>query len=343
MRWILILFALLVSTSAQAQNLTGGRLQLLPMTPTACPTGRVCVIGTNMTTPNLVGFQDTGGNTVWMGDAWRLRACTGPCTGMVNGDVYFDLSTGKSYVKQSGAYLPIGLGTSPSFAGTITGTYSLGGTPSLAAALNAATYKITSLGTPTAATDAATKGYVDSAVLGAGYVPPSRNVATAAPLTGGGDLSANRTLGLSYASDMTMAGGSLALSANVRASVNAWHLQNGSSIGLLRYWGPSGDTATSATLVSPLVVPCTGNVTALYVQGNSNAVAVADLTLYKSAGGATIAYAATAATCSIAIGAKHCSDASTVAVTAGDLLLLYSAAGWAPTGGSASIRIVCGP
>lgn len=55
--------------------------------------------------------------------------------------------------------------------------------------------KITGLGTPTAAADAATKAYVDSAVSGAsGGVPATRTIATTNGLTGGGDLSANRTL-----------------------------------------------------------------------------------------------------------------------------------------------------
>lgn len=54
------------------------------------------------------------------------------------------------------------------------------------------TTKITNLSTPSASTDGATKGYVDTA--DAALVPTSRTITAGAELTGGGDLSANRTL-----------------------------------------------------------------------------------------------------------------------------------------------------
>lgn len=107
MRWIILAICVLFWTlSAQAQNLTANKLQFLPAAPSACPTGRVCVFGTNATSPYRVATIDSSGNTVTAGDAWRLRQCSGPCPGAVNGDVWIDTGTGASYVKQNGAALP---------------------------------------------------------------------------------------------------------------------------------------------------------------------------------------------------------------------------------------------
>ena len=53
--------------------------------------------------------------------------------------------------------------------------------------------------TPTGPTHAATKAYVDSAIVNigiGGYVPTSRTISTTNGITGGGDLTANRTLSL---------------------------------------------------------------------------------------------------------------------------------------------------
>ena len=53
--------------------------------------------------------------------------------------------------------------------------------------------------TPSLPTHAATKGYVDSAIVNigiGGYVPTSRTISTTNGITGGGDLTANRTLSL---------------------------------------------------------------------------------------------------------------------------------------------------
>lgn len=72
------------------------------------------------------------------------------------------------------------------------------GTRALTGPLSAGGNKITSLGTPTAGTDAATKAYVDS-VAGAGGVPTTRQIVAGAGLTGGGDLSADRTVAVAAA------------------------------------------------------------------------------------------------------------------------------------------------
>ena len=133
------------------------------------------------------------------------------------------------------------------------------------------------------------------------------------------------------------------LAQNVRASVVTWNVINGTSISTNGYWGPKGDTSATATLVSPLLAPCTGTIVGMRVQGNANATGVTNLTLHRSAGGAAIAYAATLITCSIASGAKFCSDtANTFSVTAGDLFLVrVTTSNWNPSGGTASIRIAC--
>jgi hypothetical protein len=55
------------------------------------------------------------------------------------------------------------------------------------------------VGTPTSGSHAATKAYVDSAITDigiGGYVPTSRTISTTNGITGGGDLTANRTLSL---------------------------------------------------------------------------------------------------------------------------------------------------
>jgi len=92
-----------------------------------------------------------------------------------------------------------------------------------------------------------------------------------------------------------------------------------------------------------MLAPCNGTISALYVQGNANATGLANITVYRSAGGATISYAATAITCAMAAATKVCSDlVHSYAVTAGDLLLIrITTSSWNPSGGSASLRLAC--
>lgn len=62
---------------------------------------------------------------------------------------------------------------SPALSGTSSGTYSLGGTPSLGAALNANGFKVTNLGAPASSTDAARMDYVVSTVCMATATDPT--------------------------------------------------------------------------------------------------------------------------------------------------------------------------
>ena len=91
--------------------------------------------------------------------------------------------------------------------GTITGAYPLGGTPSLGGDLNANSHKIINLATPTLSGDAANKAYVDGAISngdGKRLRSQSRTISDNNPLpTGGGDLSVDRTLALSYTGTLT--------------------------------------------------------------------------------------------------------------------------------------------
>ena len=67
-------------------------------------------------------------------------------------------------------------------------------------------------------------------------------------------------------------------------------------------WGHIGDgDPCSSTLA-----PCNGTISALYVQGKRDGLA--NVTVHRSAGGATISHAATVITCAISSGIKVCSD-----------------------------------
>ncbi|MCW3784652.1 tail fiber domain-containing protein [Defluviimonas salinarum] len=73
-----------------------------------------------------------------------------------------------------------------------TGDQTIAGIKTFTGTINAGGQRLLAVGTPTVATDAANKSYVDA--LGSGKVDTTRTIATGSGLTGGGDLSANRTI-----------------------------------------------------------------------------------------------------------------------------------------------------
>lgn len=88
------------------------------------------------------------------------------------------------------------LAINTSIVATLAGAQTFTGAKTFSAGIVMGNTKITGLAAPTANADAATKAYVDAAVSGAGGVPTARTIATNNGLTGGGDLTANRTIGL---------------------------------------------------------------------------------------------------------------------------------------------------
>lgn len=210
----------------------------------------MCVFGTTATSPYRVGFKDASGNIVTMGDAWRLRQCSGACLGALNGDMWFDTSTGLAMVKQGGSNLPIGVTTS---------------------------------------------------------------------------------------------GGALVLAANVRSSAMRWSANNGLTFAANNYWGPGSEASATATNVAPMIAHCSGSVTSLHAQANANATGTTVVTLHRSAGGATLTYAATLLTCTIGSGAKFCSDTvHSYAAVAGDVFVIrITSSNWSPAGATASVRLAC--
>lgn len=197
-----------------------------------------------------------------------------------------------------------------------------------------------------ALTHAATANRAITLPDGAGEVVLStRTVNTSAPLSGGGDLSANRTLSLSYASSLVNAGGSLALASNVRAATIELWIGNGATLNANAYLGLGGNSGSSATYVPAVLLPCSGSVIGLRVQSNSNATGNSVFTIHRSAGGATLSYSATSITCTVANGTKSCSDTSnTYSGSAGDLFLVrLTGSAITPTGASVSFRVACDP
>lgn len=126
--------------------------------------------------------------------------------------------------------------------GTMTGAVNMGG--------NA----LTNLPAPSAASDAATMSYVDTSA--GGRVPTTRLVSTGAGLSGGGDLSADRTLSLAIATNGALGG--------LKATTGKITLDGTGAITNI-----AADTATTATNFSGTL---TGDVT-----GTQGATAVANV------------------------------------------------------------------
>jgi len=82
-------------------------------------------------------------------------------------------------------------------------------------------------------------------------VPSSRTISTNAPLTGGGNLSANRTLGLSYAAPLSVSGGALTLNYTSPLTVNGSYQLTISNIPqsmITGAWGSGGTYTQPLTL-----------------------------------------------------------------------------------------------
>ena len=93
MHALLFVVCLLLPAQAVAQNLSASSVRLVPATPTTCPTGRVCVIGTSATSPSRAAFQDSDGGLVTAGDAKRLVQSAGAPMSPATGDVWFDTTS----------------------------------------------------------------------------------------------------------------------------------------------------------------------------------------------------------------------------------------------------------
>lgn len=149
---LLALLLLLVAASAHGQNLTANSVRLYPASPGACPSGRVCIVGTSATTPNRVAFQDSGGGLITMGEAWYLRSSSGAPSSPMNGWIWYDSAAGIGYYRAAGVNIPFG-----STAANVLAALAAASSP-----VDVNGQKIIDVGAPTLSTDAATKGYVDA-------------------------------------------------------------------------------------------------------------------------------------------------------------------------------------
>lgn len=291
----------------------------------ACATGKVCVY--LLASDNQLYVADSTGSRIKMQAAksFRTSANCAALASPANGDVCYD-TTGSVFKFYAGGWKTAGI--DDSLVVHKAGTETITGAKTFSTAIAMSAVKITGLAQGTASGEAVHAG---------------RSVLTSAPLSGGGDLTANRTLSLSYSADMTTAGGSLVLASKVRSTALKWRAASGTTFTANNYWGPSGDTSATSTQVAPIIIPCNGTVTDLLVQSNSNTTGNTVITLYDSLGGNTISYSATTLTCTISSGTKSCSDVShSYTGTHGHLLLLrVTNSSWTPTGAAANLRIAC--
>ena len=201
MRIILAALLCWMSSVASARNLDNKPLAIAAGVASACPTGRVCVIGTSSASPYRVGFPGASGNLLDHGRCLAAAAMLGRVRGPLNGDLWYDTSTGIAYVKQAGYstadWCVIVSGDQRNYHRRI---FCLGGTPSLRWISTQTATRSSILQPRLYPAMRQTRGYVDGAIstATATLAPQSRTISTTTPLTGGGDLSADRTLALSY-------------------------------------------------------------------------------------------------------------------------------------------------
>lgn len=107
MRLWLTLVLLLCASVSHAQNLSVNSIRLVPGPGSACPTGRVCILGTSASSPSRVAFQDAAGNQMTMGEAWYLRLSAGPPVSPLTGWIWYDTTANAFYVRGPGANIPL--------------------------------------------------------------------------------------------------------------------------------------------------------------------------------------------------------------------------------------------
>lgn len=137
----------------------------------------------------------------------RLQNLATAPTGPVDGQVYYNSSTHAFYVYNSGT---------TSWVAFYPNTTTLDAITAPAADLSLNSHKITNLATPTASADAATKGYVDTAIQGISWKNPVRVATTAAG-----------TLATSFANGQTVDGQVLATGDRVLIKNQATQSENG--------------------------------------------------------------------------------------------------------------------
>lgn len=199
--------------------------------------------------------------------------------------------------------------TAPVLGGTITGTYTLGGTPAFPAS--------------------GLSGQVAIANGGTGAATTSQSYAFIGPSSGSGAPSFRALV-------------TADLSAALTGSAITFRVDAATPFVANDYWGYSADVSASTTTLVPWVAPCAGSLRNLRVQANSVSAGASVVTVHRSAGGGSISYSNTSITCT-ASSAKFCSDSSnSYSATAGDLFILrVTGANWIGDGMAASLQFSC--
>lgn len=135
---------------------------------------------------------------------------------------------------------------------------------------------------------------------------------------------------------------SVSATASARAAILNFPVGTATAISTNNYLGATGDQSATNTSVAPIVIPCTGSLVGIRAQRTTTADSTSVQQFFKSAGGAVVSYAGTGVSCSINSGSKECNAATTVAVTAGDMLIVrVTGAAWSTGAGAISTKILC--
>ena len=134
---------------------------------------------------------------------------------------------------------------------------------------------------------------------------------------------------------------SVSATASARAAIANFAVP-GASISTNNYLGVFGDQSAATTNVAPMVIPCNGSLVGIRVQRTTNSTTASVQQFFKSAGGPIVNYIGTGVSCSLSVGAKDCNAATSVVVTAGDMLLVrVTGAAWSTGAGAISTKILC--